>query len=183
MSLKDSWNRLLKAVASVDEAALGNLRPGASLAQIRDLETEQGFQLTPEMADLLSMANGEKRDRSCQGVFFGFRLYSTDEILARHRDMCSQVEEGIIGVGEGDDLRKFGQTWWPGWVMFGEQDGFLNLVTDHIPAPAGNKGQVFFRTHSQQLLAVKATSLTEFVDKYTSLVSATDGYACPLDIP
>ncbi len=184
MSLTTSWERLLKTIAN-EYGANKHLQPGASQKEIRHLEKQLGFTLTDELSELLSIANGEQRSSNgC--ILFGVKLLSVEEILARHNDLLSMIEEGIISVGdeptEKDELRKQGQTWRPGWVVFAENNDSLSLITDHVPAK-GNRGQVFFRTSCQQVQDVQANSITEFLDKYESLATSTDCHPCPLDVP
>ena len=187
MSLKSSWERLLDTLE--EYCSFGNLRPGASQKEIKHLEEQLGFKLTDELSQLLLIANGEEPASNGE-VLSGVRLLSTEEILARHNDLLSMVEEGIISVDEEGsdqyekyDRRMSGQTWRPGWVVFGEQNSFLDLITDHVPADDGKKGQVFFRTTCQSVRGLQANSIKEFLDKYERLATSTNTLPSPLDVP
>ncbi|MGH1554881.1 SMI1/KNR4 family protein [Streptomyces sp. L7] len=141
---EELWQRLeswLIRNASEDHQAL---RPGATGAEISNLEREIGFSVNDDLKLLLSKRNGVAPRRSSMqaGAFLlGYSLLDTDGILEWQRKLAAMSREA---VEDGYEEEVVGLVAHERWVPFAQNLAGDLLFIDHRSDHYGDIGEISF---------------------------------------
>ncbi len=139
----------------VDLKAL--LLPGASEAQIVEVEGSLGYDLPAELKSLYRIANGQvdlwtKPEliselggvKRVAAMFGHFRFLTLQEALAEHRERLSLHEDDDTfepwGLRPDDAITPV--DWRPAWFAFAAADAGNGYAVDVAPPEGGNVGQI-----------------------------------------
>ena len=184
--IEELWQRLEQWGAANAPAMLQDLNPGASAADIADLENQLGFPLPEELRESLVIHNGES-DGWPSRVFADYGAYlGTDRILEAWQQrqeiadsMASdeafseaerkeQIEQGIIFVDGPVVPDMFRSEWIP--IM--DCNGDVFWAIDLAPAADGTVGQVIAVDWEGCSWKVEAMSLRDFLQRYVERLEA-----------
>jgi cell wall assembly regulator SMI1 len=161
--IQTAWDRIEAFLAAHAPHVLATLRPGATDAEIRELETSVGTALPPAFVESLRRHDGQD-DPSRMADLFNFNhLLSVRQII----DDRAMKLDLFDGWGEiewlvPDKIKNV--TWSPGWIPFTEADGD-GYVLDLDPTERGTLGQIFYRLHDDNPTELTATSFAEFLSR------------------
>ena len=141
--MDELWNTLKEVLSSINIDFLNSLAEGANQSEIEELH-----QISLETTDLqtsLQIINGQ--NTSHPPFYQRFSLFSTDEIVANHELMNTEVVPDLIDSGinldEGESIGPVKpQIWNAKWTPFAG-DGGNFLCIDFDPDQDGQSGQVF----------------------------------------
>ncbi|MFF0459164.1 SMI1/KNR4 family protein [Streptomyces mexicanus] len=120
------------------------LRPGASGAEISELEEKIGFPLHGDLKSLLSMHNGvtPRRSSTQAGAFLlGYSLLDTAGILGWQQNLADTAREA---VEEGYEDEVIGRTAHERWVPFAQSLTGDLLFVDHRDDHEAEVGELCF---------------------------------------
>ena len=165
------------------------LFPGASEAEIADVEDGLGYEIPAELKGLYRIANGQvdlwnkpelisdiSGGKRAAAMFGHFRFLTLQEALAEHRERLSMHEEDDSfepwGFRPDDPIAPV--DWKPSWFAFAAADAGNGYAVDVAPPGGGDVGQIIqvgpdFERH------LIASSLSELMSRAASSI--------PLDQP
>ncbi|MFE9404801.1 SMI1/KNR4 family protein [Streptomyces sp. NPDC006530] len=141
---EELWQRFEEWLLNNTPEDHGALRPGASDANIRKLETGIGFELHGDLKALLSKHNGVAARRSSTepGAFIlGYSLLDTEGILEWQQNLAEMAEDA---EEEGYEEEVIGRTAHRQWVPFAQSLTGDLLFIDHRSDHYGDVGEISF---------------------------------------
>ena len=177
--IQKAWQRLEQWAANNAPAMLEDLAPGATDAEISELETALGLTLPDDYRESLSIHNGET-DGWPNKVFADRGAYLSTQRSAAERsgrlqvaadldtddldDPESLIRDGVISVDGPVRPVMFDSTWLP--VM--ECNGDVFWALDFSPAEGGTVGQLIEVDWESCLWRVTAASFSDFLVGYVT---------------
>ena len=157
------WKELTKWFEANAPELLETFRPGASEAEIADLEAHIGLELPDDFRTFLKICNGQFRDREAR--FYSGDLMPIEDIKRDWSMMQDLLEKGTFKESTtypGEGVKK---AWWnPAWVPFLFWQSADNTVLDLDPAKGGTRGQVVIFWHDQGDRDVDQPSFTGWLE-------------------
>jgi cell wall assembly regulator SMI1 len=183
-----AWSAWLSALTARKVAADAMTRPGASEAQIVELEAFVGARLPPEVRALYRLCDGQDSvfrvadmpDGLVAAPLFGGYEFNSLEQAAFHwaawRDIRDQstVEElavsfdSNVAVRPGHGVRKLYTH--AAWIPFATDGGGNSLAIDLDPAPGGVRGQIVVIGPDEDERRVLAPGLAAFLTGLASML-------------
>jgi cell wall assembly regulator SMI1 len=141
---EELWHRFESWLIRNAPGDHGSLRPGASSAEISNLEEEIGFSVNGDLKLLLSKHDGVTPRRSSMeaGAFLlGYSLLGTEGILEWQQNLAAMAREA---VEDGYEEEVVGRIAHEQWVPFAQSLTGDLLFIDHRSDHYGDVGEVSF---------------------------------------
>lgn len=183
-SIADNWARLETWLARHMPEMLQSLNPGATTAEIQEVEQELGFNLPEVLKEFYTIHNGQQYNPE-GGLLYGMNLRSLNDIAQFYRDFddiylakLSLAEPGQqLGHPALDSSGKVRpQDMSYLWIPFATRlNAFTSaqLCLDLDPASSGVKGQVIAVADNMEKMVV-ANSFDAFFDWFISSLIGGD---------
>ena len=165
-----AWRRYTEALAKQHPAFKSYFAPGATAAQIDEVERTIGCALPPDSRHLLSVHNGAEAQ-----VLPGWEMFSTQRIVDEWRiwEDLYQTEFNLYGYDCEPVGPVRGDEWWRlKWIPLTGDGGGNHLCADMEPAEGGDVGQIITMWHDDATRAVVAQSLTAFIEMIADKVDS-----------
>ncbi|MCW4453348.1 SMI1/KNR4 family protein [Flavobacterium sp. MXW15] len=176
--MTSAWEKIVDALEQERLLAACMLNPGATPAEISDLELHLGIELPPGLKAFLSEHNGQS-DKARVGIYQGSQLLSTHGIRARwdswraidEADMNADCAEFMSSKPEGVIKPMYTN---PRWIPLTHDYGGNHIGLDYDPDTKGTTAQViaFGRDEDQKVLV--ADSFDEFLTGFVAELHDTD---------
>ena len=177
-SMVSLWQQYEAWLSAHFPEGLEGLTPGASLQQLRELQSALGVDLSPAFQAWASVHNGQVQ--GSVGLLDGNELLSSDDMLEQWAGMNKLLDQGLLPAsGESDPPGATAPVWWSKrWIPIAS-DGSGNLVCiDMAPGPTGTMGQIIDFDHETVHRTVLAPSFEAYVRGFVNDVQAGDyGYS------
>jgi molybdopterin molybdotransferase len=109
------WTELMDWFTANAPELLKTFRPGASEAEIADLEAHIGLELPDDFRTFLQMCNGQFRDRKAR--FYSGDLMPVEDIKSDWSMMQDLLEKGTFKDSVSYPGKGVKKAWWsPAWV-------------------------------------------------------------------
>jgi cell wall assembly regulator SMI1 len=157
------WKNLTDWFATNAPELLETFQPGASEAEIADLERHVGLELPDDFRTFLKLCNGQIQDP--QAGFYSGDLMSVTDIKSTWSMMQGLIKKGTFKDSTSYPGKGVNAAWWnPAWVPFISWTTGDNTCIDLDPAKGGTRGQVIIFWHDQGDRNIKQASFTEWLE-------------------
>jgi cell wall assembly regulator SMI1 len=162
------WKELTEWFGQNAPELLETFRPGASEAEVTDLEAHIGLELPDDFRTFLQICNGQyghEGFRHSRARFYSGDLMPIEDIKSDWSMMQDLLEKGTFTESTaypGEGVKKM---WWnPAWVPFLFWLSADNTVLDLDPTEGGTRGQVVIFWHDQGDRDVDQPSFTAWLE-------------------
>ncbi|HEY9733755.1 MAG TPA: SMI1/KNR4 family protein [Drouetiella sp.] len=160
--MKAAWKRFEDWLTRHAPAVLEGLYPGATAAEIEDVEKKLGVQLPQSMRDFYSIHNGQ--DDQSPSFMRGTTFLKLDQIHSEWsvwKDLLDK-EVFIDFLSEPDSGIR--SDWWnPKWIPLTYDGSGNHFCLDCDPAPGGTSGQIITMWHDAPERNLQARSFEEWI--------------------
>jgi cell wall assembly regulator SMI1 len=160
--MKSAWLRIERWLAAHAPAILADVRPGASIADIRAAEEQLGCTFPEPVREWFALHNGSE---SCALMEY-WDLYSLDEVVAAWRSLKGLYDTGFFDEFHSDPVGPIRREWWhPAWAPVTGEPGGNHLCLDLAPAGGGWVGQVISWVHDDSVREVVAPTFSAWFEQ------------------
>lgn len=173
-SVKNAWDRLEAWCRRYLPTLLDTLNPGATAAEITNLEQIIQQPLPEDVRVSLSIHNGQHWQNSSRFIF-GLDLLDAERISEegqkwRACDMYNEEFKDSMRVFPEDAIKLDYAN--PGWIPLTRDGGGNHLGVDLAPGPAGAAGQVISFGRDEELKCVLGPSWGDFLLSYAKFLES-----------
>ncbi len=156
------WQELMAWFTTNAPELLETFRPGASEAEIADLEQHIGLALPDDFRTFLGLCNGQFPDPNAR--FYSGELVPIEGIKGTWTMLTDFIADGTFKDAVSYPGKGVKAAWWnPAWVPFLFWQSADNTVLDLDPAKDGTRGQVVIFWHDQGDRNVDQPSFTAWL--------------------
>lgn len=170
VAVRRAWTRLEDWCREHQSGLLRLLRPGASMAEIKAVETAIGHRLPVDVRESLAIHNG------CESLILGDDLLSTAEMIEEWQawrgleEYNDEVRGGMTSVPEEAIALDYSNA---GWIPLTRIPGTSNFLgVDLVPEREGGVGQVINFGRDEELKGVLASSWCQFLADYATFLAS-----------
>jgi cell wall assembly regulator SMI1 len=157
------WQKLTDWFALHAPELLETFQPGASEAEITELERHIGLELPDDFKSFLRLCNRQIQDP--QAGFYSGDLMPIDNIKSTWTMMRDLLRKGTFKDNTSYPGKGVKAAWWnPAWVPFISWTTADNTCLDLDPAHDGTRGQVIHFWHETGDRAVNQPSFTAWLE-------------------
>jgi cell wall assembly regulator SMI1 len=165
------WTRFEAWLAANAPQLIGELNPGATDAELRELAMAIGTELPTDFVAFYRIHNGQQREAS--GLFNGEELLAVSRILDEWTIWNDLLKSGDFdGATSAPDIGVRADWWNPLWLPLTYDGAGNHCCLDLSPAPGGTRGQVIRMWHDDDERTLLASSLTEWTTQYVTALEA-----------
>ena len=176
-TVADSWQKIEVWLAANEPELMKSLNPGATDAQILEVEKAIGNSLPEQIKESYRIHNGQSSgdlipplQPDDEGSYV---LYSTVEMLREWRSWKELVDSGEFRGKESGPDQGIQSSWWhPGWISFASNGGGDSMCIDLAPAQGGTVGQIITMNHESSARQKLANSFAEWLSELTYTIES-----------
>jgi cell wall assembly regulator SMI1 len=162
--MNETWQRLKRWLEQNAPALLATMQPGATDAEIIELENHLGTRLPADYRAFLALSNGQ-----LENAEFGFadgELLSAESVNAQWMIWKELLDNGTFKDSISDPQAGIRNDWWnPRWIPFTHDGGGNHLCLDLDPANGGTIGQVITMEHDNGERVLMFDSFSEWLEQ------------------
>lgn len=193
-SIQEIWVQIETWLMANAPNVLDFIQPGASEAQISDLERSLSIQLPEDVKSSYRIHNGQRA--YTYGLMSGREFLSLERIKDEWQAWKELLDDGTFETDDGQDqgsepAQGICNVWWsPGWIPLTYDGSGNHDCLDLNPAEGGTYGQIITMWHDDPVREIVAPSFCDwlrqqgeglasgrliFSDEYNRVVNADDG--------
>lgn len=171
-TMKETWQKIETWAGTHTPGLLDTLNPGASAAELSDLQRFTGVIFPEDFTNFLSIHNGQQPTPLC--LFSDHRLLSIDEMISSWQicnSILTQINDHCMSA-YGKPARStpdagIKNDWWNmAWLPFTADASRNHYCIDMDPAPDGTKGQIIHVSHNTPQRKLVSPSFSEWISAY-----------------
>jgi cell wall assembly regulator SMI1 len=177
-TIADSWRKIEVWLAANEPQLMSSLNPGATDAQILEVEKAIGNSLPEQIKESYRIHNGQSSgdlipSPQPDADESSYVLYSTVEMLREWRSWKELADSGeFSGMESGPDQGIKNSWWHPGWISFASNGGGDSMCIDLAPAQGGTVGQIITMNHESSTRQKLANSFAEWLSELADTIES-----------
>ncbi|HSI62294.1 MAG TPA: SMI1/KNR4 family protein [Candidatus Saccharimonadia bacterium] len=162
-TIQNLWQRFEAWLLVSAPQAHASLRPGASEAQIEELEKLVGVKFPADIRDSYRLHDGQAREGPW--LLDGRELLSLERIAEEWKVWKDLLDGGDFdGISSDPDEFVRSDWWHPAWIPLSYDGAGNHDCLDMAPTEKGAVGQIIDFWHDDAARSVKATSFTTWLE-------------------
>ncbi len=166
MKVKNSWDRIIRWLEKNTPGIAETLNPGATLAQIEELELYLDVTFPNSIRDSYLMFNGQRHTALplFPDFYFWLPLSGIRENWNAYRHLAEKIPFDEFEPDADQAIQARG--WHPKWIFITLSLTGDSHCLDFIPTSQGHAGQIIEYIHDLPVLTLTASSFANWLNQY-----------------